>query len=254
MHAFSCLQTCALCSVWESFFLLVMSHKIIFLNPMHPSLRLPVLAPSLSINFFYFFSQLYVLASSLQLKLSFLRSALWWTSWPMLTVIHSATRQPTVASGLDRVPYIPMTVYRILSWWNGNGKLISERCPCRRCRLCGWQHSLTCSKANQPLSPLCCHLLVTVTPTNRLIKCVTVTQSHTYTGTQRHENIHTRQTNTWQVWVTAAYSDRTQQTKLSDRNVGFHNNAIKSHNDILQDVSGAIMLLGGVEDFKRVAL
>lgn len=112
----------------------------------------------------------------------------------MLTVIHCSARQPTVASSLDRLPYIPIHSHdniQDLIMVEGNGNLIYEWSLYRRCRLCHQQHSLTRRKANQPLSPLRCHLLDTVTQTNRLIKCVTVTQSHTYTDIQRHENIHT---------------------------------------------------------------
>lgn len=125
-YSFFCFQTGPLYSVWESVFLHVTSHKIIFLEQIRPSLQLLIFAPTLSINFVYFFSQLCVLVFSLQVTLPFLRSALWWTRWPMLTVIHCAAGQPTVASSLDRLPYIPMTIYRILSWQKGMEVLFSN--------------------------------------------------------------------------------------------------------------------------------
>lgn len=119
-NGFSCPQTSPLCSVCEGFFLLIMSYKIIFLDPMHPSLWLPIFAPSLSINFLYFFLKLHCVPfSSLQPNLPFLGSGPWWTSWPVLTVIHSASRQPAVASSLDRFSSIPSVVHRILSWRRG---------------------------------------------------------------------------------------------------------------------------------------
>lgn len=110
--------------MWESTFLHVISHKIIFLEPIH--LQLLIFAPTLSINFFYCFTQLCFLVFNLWVTLPFLRSALGWTRWPMLTVIHCAAGQPTVASSLDRLPYSPMTIYRILSWRKGMGILFSN--------------------------------------------------------------------------------------------------------------------------------
>lgn len=52
------------------------------------------------------------------------------------------------------------------------------------------------------------------------------------------------------MWVTAAYTERTQ---LSDRDVAFHNNAIKSYSDCLSDVSEAITQ-SGLRGFKTAAL
>lgn len=184
IHAFSCLQTTPLCSVWEGFFLLIMSYKIISLDPIHPSLRLPISAPSLSINFFYFFLQLYyVPVTSLQPKLPFLRSALWWTCCPTLTVIHGVSRQPVVASSLDCLSSIPMTVHRILSWKGSEGKRKED----------SFLNGPSTDGANFVAdNTLRCHLLDTVTPANKLIKRVTVTQWHTYTDVQRQESIHTR--------------------------------------------------------------
>lgn len=49
-------------------------------------------------------------------------------------------------------------------------------------------------KDRQPSSPLRRHLPVTVTPANKLIKCVTVTQWHMHTDTERQENDGTEQT------------------------------------------------------------
>lgn len=208
IHAFSCLQTTPLCSVWEGFFLLIMSYKIISLDPIHPSLRLPISAPSLSINFFYFFLQLYyVPVTSLQPKLPFLRSALWWTCCPMLTVIHSVSRQPAVASSLDCLSSIPMTVHRILSWWKGSegkwreakGRLIFEWSLYRWCKLCGRQHT--------PLSPpRHCHPCKQV---DQACHCHSVAHIHRRTEARKHTHTSS-QTNTWQVWVTAAHTVRTR--------------------------------------------
>lgn len=238
IHAFSCLQTTPLCSVWEGFFLLIMSYKIISLDPIHPSLRLPICAPSLSINFFYFFLQLCcVPVASLQPKLPFLRSALWWTCCPMLTVIHSASRQPAVASSLDRLSSIPMTVHRILSWWKwseAKGRLIFEWSLYRWCKLCGRQHT--------PLSPpRHCHPCKQV---DQACHCHSVAHIHRHTEARKHTHTSS-QTNTWQVWVTAAHTVCTPQTQPCDRDDCFYNNTIKSYNDCLQEVSEAIMLSGG---------
>lgn len=113
---------------------------------------------------------------------------------PILTVIHRASRQPAVASSPDRLPSVPVTVHRILSGWQENRReektlfFFFEQSLCRWCRLYGWQHNVTCRKANQPLSPPLCHLLNAVTPAYKLIKCVTAAQPHTNAGTQRQEN------------------------------------------------------------------
>ena len=121
-----------------------------------------------------------------------------------------------------------------------------RRPPYRWCRLCGWQRAVTCRKANQPLSAPRCHLLDTVTPANKLIKCVTATPSHTHTHThthrypRKHTHVFPNQ-HLAAVWVTAAYTERTGRTQLSDRDAAFHNNAIKSYNNCLQEVSEAVM-------------
>lgn len=164
IHASSCLQYSPSSSVLDSYLLLIVSYRIIFLDPIHPSLQLPIFAPSLSISFVL---QLCVRFPSLGSKPPSLMSDLWWTCWPILTVTRSVSRQPAS---------ILLTVHKIVSGWK---RRVSSLSLHRWCRLCD---CVTCRKANQPLSPPPCHLQDTVSSTHKLIKCVTATQSHTYRG------------------------------------------------------------------------
>lgn len=70
-----------------------------------------------------------------------------------------------------------------------------------------------------------------------------------HTGLQSmHTHTHCPKTNTWQVWATAAYTVR---TRLSDSDVTFHNNAIKSYNNCLHGENEAIMLSGRLKDLRQ---
>lgn len=64
----SCFQYSPSSSVQKSFLLLLLSYKIIFFDPIHFPLQLPISAPSPSISFFHFFMQPYLQFPSLQPK------------------------------------------------------------------------------------------------------------------------------------------------------------------------------------------
>lgn len=70
----------------------------------------------------------------------------------------------------------------------------------------------------------------------------TLPVSHIQTHNGQDSMHASSQTNTWLVLVTAPHTEPAQPTKLSDSNVVLHNNAIKSYNNCLQEVSEAIML------------
>lgn len=240
----SCLQSSLLSSVNESFLLLMISYKIIFLDPIHPSLRLPIFAPSLSINFFYLFPAAQCSAPQPPAQASLLEVR------SVMDMLADTDSDPPCFRGRQRRPLAWIACHQFPWQYTGSYQggreekrwLVFELSLCRWRRLCGWQRRVTCRGKRQ----ISLHHHPVDTPAHKVIKRVTATQSHTYTDLQRKESVHTSsKRNTWQVWVTAAYTERTQQTQLSDRDAAFHNNAIKSYNNCPQEVSEAIMLSEG---------